>query len=270
MSCTTLEGKTLKQLQSLLRQNNLPVSGQKHDLIERLRKKVGRSANKWGDGEKRTEDVSSLKKLTAEQLKALLRQRGLPVSGRKNELIQRLKNGSRKGGQKPKAWQHSDAKKDLKRALLDPTSPIHSMSLESVRKSDERFDQYPNFAKYYDDLKRQVQEEKLRVHHDDIAVEKYRQSNPRSNLNERGYPHWDTHLAKKLLEVDVANNMHLEMTPIQLRRTNNAYKDFPTDVFAKRVNREVLKQKSAQFWAFKRNKRGMKKYLREVSERAKR
>ena len=115
-----------------------------------------------------------------------------------------------------------------------------------------------------------MREEKLRVHRDNIAVEKYRQSNPRSYLNERGYPHWDTHPARKLLELDVANNKHQEMTATQLQRTNNAYKEFPTEVFAKRVNREVSKQKAAQFWAYKRNKRGMKNYLRELSDRANR
>ena len=120
------------------------------------------------------------------------------------------------------------------------------MSLESVRKSDDRFGLYPNFAKYIAVLKRQVREEKLRVHHDDIAAERCRQSIPRS-LNERGYPHWDTHPAKKLLEVDVANNMHKKISPIQLQRTNNAYKHFPKDVFAKRVNRKISKQKAAHF-----------------------
>ena len=124
----------------------MPVSGWKHDLIERLKKSIGRSANinESSDGEKITGDVVSLQKLTVEQLKTLLRQKGLPVSGRKKELVHRLKNGSKKGGPKPKAWQHSDAK-------LDPTSSIHNMSLESVRKSDDRFGLYPNFAKYYAD-----------------------------------------------------------------------------------------------------------------------
>ena len=141
------------------------------------------------------------------------------------------------------------------------------MTLEDIRNSDERFGQYPNFAKYYSDLKKQVEEEKRRVHQDDIAAAKFMKSNPRSFLNQRGYPHWNTHAAKALLEVDVANNLHLEMKPNQLRGTKKAYKDFPTEVFAKWVCREVSKQKTAQFWAYKRNKRGMKMYLREIAER---
>lgn len=123
----------------------MSMTGQKRDLTKRPKKSIRRSANiNEGGGEKTTADMATLEKLTVEQLKALLRKKGLPVSGRKDELVQRLKNGPKEGGSKPKAWQHSDAKKDLKRALLGPTSSIHNMSLESVRRSDDRFGQYPN------------------------------------------------------------------------------------------------------------------------------
>jgi len=104
----------------------LPVSGWKHDLIERLKKSIGRSANinESGDGEKRAGDRGISKEADGRTTQNATRQKGLPVSGRKKELVHRLKNGSKKGGPKPKAWQHSDAKKDLKRALLDPRSHI--------------------------------------------------------------------------------------------------------------------------------------------------
>lgn len=60
------------------------------------------------------------------------------------------------------------------------------------------------------------------------------------------------------------------MKPNQLRDTNEAYKDFSPDVFAKRISREVSKQNAAQFWAHKhkRNKKGMKKYLCEMKKKA--
>jgi hypothetical protein len=38
--------------------------------------------------------------------------------------------------------------------------------------------------------------------------------------------------------------------------------------FAKRVSQEVGKQTAAQFWADKRNKSGMKKFLEDVANRA--
>jgi hypothetical protein len=255
-----LEAMTVKQLRSLLRQRELPVPGRKSVLVGRLKNNEGQNI-----------DTADYKSLNVKQLQSLLRQRGLPLSGRKRELVDRLQHGGRgrstKTGPKPKAWQHREAKKDLKRSLLNPSSPIHNMTLEDIRNSDERFGQYPNFAKYYGDLKKQVEEEKRRVHQDDIAAAKFMKSNPRSFLNQRGYQHWNTHAAKALLEVDVANNLHLEMKPNQLRGTKKAYKDFPPEVFAKWVCREVSKQKTAQFWAYKRNKRGMKMYLREIAER---
>ena len=110
--------------------------------------------------------------------------------------------------------------------------------------------------------------EKKQVQQDNIAVENHLKDFPRSHLNKRGYPHWDDHAAKELLEVDVANKMHTQKTPQEFRDTRDAYKEFPEDVFAKRINNEVAKQRAAKFWAFKRNKRGMKKYLQNINDRA--
>ena len=47
-------------------------------------------------------------------------------------------------------------KNDLKRAPLDPKSPIHGMSMEQIHALDNRYKQYPNFPKYYNDLKGHV------------------------------------------------------------------------------------------------------------------
>jgi len=251
-----LEDLKVTQLQSLLREKGLPVSGRKAELIKRLNHVPVKSSQ-----------PTALEQMKTKQLQALLKQKGLPVSGRKVELVQRLKNGSI-GGPKPKPWQHSIAKKDLKRALLNPASPIHKMSVVDIRNSDDRYKQYPNFEKYYKELKERVEAEKKQVQQDDIAAERHMKHNPRSTLNKRGYPHWDTHAAKSLLEVDIANKMHQKMKPSLLRDTRDEYKEFPVDVFAKRVNREVSKQMAAGFWAHKRNKRGMKKYLKEIAMRA--
>lgn len=58
------------------------------------------------------------------------------------------------------------------------------------------------------------------------------------------------------------------MQPCDLRKMRKEYKDFPPEIFAARVNSEKLKQRGARFWAHKRNKEGMKKYLKEIEERA--
>ena len=215
---TPLEELSVRQLKTLLKQKGLPISGRKAELIERL---IGPQSNiNPAPPLKPINPAPPLKsshpmpleQMKVPQLKSLLKLRGLPVSGKKAELIERLKNGA-SGGPKPKPWQHSSAKKDLKRALLDHMSPIHGMTVEGVKQSDERYQKYPNFKKYYNVLKAQVEAEKMQVKEDDIAVETHIRNNPRSALNKRGYPHWDTHAAKQLLEVDVANGAHQRMKP---------------------------------------------------------
>ena len=208
--------------------------------------------------------VKKLEDLKVNQLKSLLREKGLPVGGRKAELIEKLRNGP-KLGPKPKAWQHSETKKSLRRALLDPKSPIHGMTVEQIHQMDERYKRYPNFPKYYKDLKAQLQAEKERVNLDDAMARMHIRDCPRTHLTVRGYPHWKNHPAKKLLESDVANKLHERMAPTKLRQKRKEYMEFPAAVFAKRINREADKQRSAQFWADKRNKRAMKKYLQQIA-----
>ena len=212
---------------------------------------------------------NALESLTVKQLQQLLRQKGLPITGRKSELKVRLNQEAVENqGPKPKPWQHSTAKKNLKRALLDPKSPIHGMSMEQIRASDNRYKQYPNFPKYYNDLKVRVALERERVRLDDMLVRMHLRDCPRPAHANRGYPHWNTHAAKALLEVDVSNDLHKEKKPQELRKTRIEYREFPIDVFAKRVSQEVAKQRAARFWADKRNKSGMKKFLEDVAKRA--
>ena len=211
------------------------------------------------------EDLKAMKKV---DLESLLKKRGLPLAGNKDELIERLRKYPN-GCPKATAWQYSDAKKDLKRSLLDPSSPIHNMSVKDIWNSDSRYKRYPLFPRYYKDLKARVEAEKKQVQDDNVKAERHIKNNQHSLLNKRGYPHWNKHPAKALLEVDVANKVHERMSRTKLQQSRAAYMAFPPEVFSKCVNREIDKQRAAQFWAHKRNKRGMKKYLKDVEERAK-
>ena len=214
----------------------------------------------------RNQQGTSFEKLKVKELKALLKERGLPVSGNKAELIDRLRYPLT--GPKPKPWQHSQAKKDLKKDLLNRNSPIHNMCIDAIKESDERYMQYPNFTKYYKDLKKRVEEEKRIVRVDEIAAKEHMKHNPTPKYNARGYQNWRRHPAKALLEVDIANKLHEKMKPKHLRKTRDAYKTISLPIFAKRVQREVDKQRGAKYWAWMRNKKGMKKYLKDVEERA--
>ena len=57
------------------------------------------------------------------------------------------------------------------------------------------------------------------------------------------------------------------MKPKKLCKTRDEYKTNPLLVFGKRLQWEVDKQRSAAYWADKRNKKGLKKYLKEVDKR---
>ena len=210
-----------------------------------------------------------LKKMKNKELEDLLKAKGLPHKGNKDELIERLQRYPNGYGPKgpPKKWQFSKAKSKLRKELVNKKSPIHNMSVNAIW-DDPLYKQYPMFPKYYKELKKQVEAEGKEAHLDDIKAQKHITNNPREPLNKRGYPHWNKHPAKKLLQVDVYNKLHERMQPCDLRKMRKEYKDFPPEIFAARVNSEKLKQRGARFWAHKRNKEGMKKYLKEIEERA--
>jgi hypothetical protein len=119
------------------------------------------------------------------------------------------------------------------------------MSMEQIHASDNRYKQYPNFPKYYNDLKVHVALEREHVRLDDMLVWMHLRDCPRPAHANRGYPHWNTHAAKGLLEVHILNDLHKEKKPQELRKTRREYREFPKDIFAKRVSQEVSKQRAS-------------------------
>ena len=220
-------------------------------------------SSKNNTNRKATFRKESLEKLKVNDLKSLLRKEGLPVFGRKSDLIDRLTNPLYRGP-KPKAWQYSDAKKKLKRELLKPESPLHSMSAKEVQNTDESFKRYPKFAKYLSDMKKSIKEEKKQVEDDNIAAKRHLKDCKRSKTR-RGYPRWHDHPAKKLLQIDVRKGRHENMSLSSLRETRKEYCEFPKEVFYKRVSAESSKQKAVAFWAHKQNKHGMKRHLQDLA-----
>ena len=90
--------------------------------------------------------------------------------------------------------------------------------------------------------------EREHVQLDDMLVQMHLRDCPRPAHANRGYPHWNTHAAKAFLEVDVSNDLHKEKKPQELGKTRRReYREFPKDIFAKRVSQEVAKQRAARF-----------------------
>jgi hypothetical protein len=99
---------TVPNLKAALKEQGLPVSGKKAELIERLKGdsedeyeaetvgpigEEGTSEEETGSKETETTDVD-YDSMTVPNLKAALKEQGLPVSGKKAELIERLKGDS--------------------------------------------------------------------------------------------------------------------------------------------------------------------------------
>eukprot|EP00804_Cyclotella_cryptica_P014118 CCRYP_005574-RA/>CCRYP_005574-RA protein AED:0.07 eAED:-0.00 QI:0/-1/0/1/-1/1/1/0/233 len=194
---------------------------------------------------------NNLNSMTCAQLKDLLKLRDLPVSGKKAELIKRLEDYT--GRTKPsKKWQNSQAKKDLKKALLDPNHVFHRMTADAIHNSDEKYKQYPLFPEYLAQMKERVAEEKRQAKDDDRRAEEHNFHFPRSEINKRGYPYWDLSEAKQWLEVDVANGLHKKMTPKELRaKRPHVYAPFPPKVFSASACRGIKAEGS---WVLGRQK----------------
>ena len=170
--------------------------------------------------------------------------------------------------EKPAKWEKSEGKKRLKKELWDANSRFHNMSTKEIHASDRCFSVYPlkNFTTNLRNLKKKIEATKAHVEFDNKAVAEQKRLFPRKPNTKRGYPHCFGRPAKEDLEDDVRDGTAEKMWPRKLRMTRLSYQEFPSDVFCKRVHAEKRKQREAAFWVDKRNKKAMKKHLKEVAE----
>ena len=81
-----------------------------------------------------------------------------------------------------------------------------------------------------------------------------RSINRRRSRNSRGELVFDMHVAKDLLRRDFERGMHLEMKPLDLRRTQETYIQFTKKVFRNRIYQEVRGRKYRHYMDLKRAK----------------
>ena len=94
------DSMTLPDLKAALKEQGLPVSGKKAELIERLKENSEDETidpiEEEGTSEEETETTDvDYDTMTVPNLKAALKEQGLPISGKKTELIERLKGDSK-------------------------------------------------------------------------------------------------------------------------------------------------------------------------------
>ena len=92
-----LESMTVVQLKELLKERGLPMSGKKADLIERLKSKKSPAKRKSARKSAKKSKADGFSAMTVLELKELLREKGLTVSGKKADLVKRLEEFEEEG-----------------------------------------------------------------------------------------------------------------------------------------------------------------------------
>jgi hypothetical protein len=142
------------------------------------------------------------------------------------------------------------------------------MNIKDIHSSDAHFSVYPlkNFTTNFRSLKKKVDELRVQVNFDNLAVSQHKKMYPRVPHTKQGYPYWDDHPEKQLLEDDIHNGKANAMLPSQFRMTRRCYQDFPPNIFCARAHAEMRKQREQTFWVAKRNKTAMACHLKEVTK----
>lgn len=116
---------TVVALKDRLRQLDLPVGGRKDDLVKRLLDNSDQQLHKPDldtarSSEKKEEDDNTIYNLTVPALKERLRELGLPVGGRKADLIERLLDSNNDN-----THEHTEEKEDVIETESSDDDPIH-------------------------------------------------------------------------------------------------------------------------------------------------
>tara|TARA_B100000953_G_scaffold283120_2_gene261849 strand:+ start:1503 stop:2282 length:780 start_codon:yes stop_codon:yes gene_type:complete len=85
---------TVPELKNVLKEKGLPVNGKKSELIERLKEDSDDSEDTETEETTDVDEKIDYSGMTVPELKNVLKEKGLPVSGKKTELIERLEGDS--------------------------------------------------------------------------------------------------------------------------------------------------------------------------------
>ena len=258
---------TVPILKQMLKKRHLKVSGRKAELIDRLMGQGEKIISKSSADATDADTEAHLTSLTNDELKKRLKKKGLKVSGKKAELVGRLMG---REPPKVKEWKKSIGKLLLRKLINDKKSWVHNMEAKEIHESHQLFSCYPlsKFKEYLATLQQAAaaKDEIIRVNEREVLADLM--AFPRGDLTDRGYPFWDTHPARYLLEEDVrarkSGNLE-DMEPKQLWLKRNEYQDFPLAVFRDHIHQEKRKQREEPGWVVKRNKKGQKMHEKEVT-----
>jgi hypothetical protein len=149
--------------------------------------------------------------------------------------------------EKKKPWRNSKAKDQLIKDLKDGTIPVFAADMPPLvayrsRQVYQDHD-YEQFRDHLNDLRKKIREKKDRSFQDAAALEHDRAICPKAMHDHRGFPKWDVSEAQKLLSKDVEDGKDKTCSPQELWHSNDAYKEFPLEVFRGHIYQERRRQK---------------------------
>jgi hypothetical protein len=150
-------------------------------------------------------------------------------------------------------WIKSRAKKNLRQDIIDRvvTDDMGAREVYNTRPEYKDYD-FTRFSANLRALRKVIAENKQQAVED--LADYYQDMNlhPRPAMTNRGYPFWDTSEAKLLLEKDIEDELHLDLTPSELWQTQHAYQLFPLTTFRNHIYQQIRTVNERAYWLHQR------------------
>lgn len=154
-------------------------------------------------------------------------------------------------------WAKSSAKqlleKDIRQGVVtvdsDPIEVYYQMHNQVYLQYD--FNKFKNYLKT---LLKSHSSKQQQASLDSEALSNDLKIYPRCDASSRAYPRWDGSTAQRLLQEDanISSGMNMALSPMELRDSQEAYKQFPLKVFRDHIHQEQRRRNYSKYWASKK------------------
>ena len=145
-------------------------------------------------------------------------------------------------------WRNSHKKEVLWRDIVDYKE--EGMDAEAVYEMHDGIYKkflFNNFKTNLKNLRKAVEADRERMYQDSAAY--YNDmSKTRPTKSQTNKPHWNTHVAKDLLEIDLDDDLHTLLEPMELWATRAEYQEFELEVFRKHIHQAVGARRKKAYW----------------------
>lgn len=207
------------------------------------------------------QEEEDLNRLTVNQLKDRLRNKGLPISGKKSTLIERLQHSEQPQQnsndatnatfKEPKIkWKKSKAKSLLYKDIKEGRVPLEAkdengktqMDLKDIYAMHPEYKEYDysKFSSRVSSLRKTIKELKDRAAVDLELFNNFKANHPPSLFSHKGYEQWQGSRAQIRLLKDIEAKKHITLGKKELWSSHeDYYENFPLHVFRDKLYQEI-------------------------------